>query len=121
MPHKFTYQDGTVVEFDDFEPTPNVHIQILLPPMGKSQRQNYGFIYVRPEDKQATQGYSKQADKDKIRVGILRDATKHPFPRGIYMPYKANQYYQVTHALDGLTGDFIFNENIKKSTVAAIV
>ena len=71
------------------------------------------YIYVTRTDYDMYNAASykrTQPELDKTRVGIISFDTKHPFPKGLCIPYKLTNYGPAEHRMDDLTGEFIFNQ-----------
>ncbi len=111
--HTLNWFDGKTLEFEDFAPGNN-SLNIDLPSTTKREHNTHHTqLYVRPEDyATARANYNRPTpvEQNKLRVGILRSDTPHPFPKGLYIPYKLSNYGEAVHQLEGLDGDFILNE-----------
>lgn len=119
-----TYDDGTKIEFEGFEPLPHHAHRIYFPPASNKAggHQVHGRLFLAPTDwdirMKSNNGRITDAEMAQIRVGIVVNTTTHPFPKGLYMPYKIGRWGEITPALDGLYGDHLFNENLREKTPA---
>lgn len=111
--HKFEYLDGTVIEFDDFTRDQLTSVYCTLPSEGRGYSSS-AYLYIDEDTARVLETYRMKdlpADElAKTRVGILSHRTRHPFPKGIYIPYKLESWYSGRHLLDGLYSTFIFNK-----------
>jgi len=114
----FKYNDGSTHEFAEFKVDKTKVMQITLPSAGRKRNGwSVAQIYLSDVDfeaqKAAYRGGTKATDANKIRAGVLVRDTNHPFPKGVYIPFKLANWGSIQHALDEMAGDFIFNEEIK--------
>ena len=120
--NKFEYEDGRKIEFEDFKADPQYVVGCTMPPVSvRGYGHSSATLYITAADQtdraKGNTGRMTQADLDKVRVGILRDNTNHPFPKGIYIPYKLSRWGDMAHQMDGLFGAFIFNDGVRDKTV----
>ena len=116
----FKFTDGTPdAEFTTFEADPNHLVSITLPSAsGKVNGWASVKIYVSPEDAADAVKLRRTGSSNvggiKIRAGILAQATKHPFPKGLYIPYTLQGWGSIQHRIDNLTGSYIINEKVQQ-------
>ncbi|WP_395000245.1 hypothetical protein [Acinetobacter sp.] len=113
---KFELLDGSFFEFDPIIPATQRMIYCYLPPLkpGGHERNQGSYIYVSEEDFKVAQRDRYKVpltDKEKqvLRVGILSEGTKHPFPKGIYIPYYLESWGGAGHAFGKIFGDYVFS------------
>ena len=128
--HTFTWEDGKTFEFEDFVVNPQHTMAVYLPSNKRANDTVYGSIYVdaataahrnnQPRynaSPNEVANYKKEGEK--IRVGVLAHRVSNGMPAGIYIPFKlVNRAVELL--LTGLTGDFIFNEGIKKEEAVEV-
>lgn len=116
----FTYNDPKQnFEFKEFTADPAFVITCTLPSKtSRSYSSIQARLYVTKDDydliQRARHGRPDNKILEQPRVGILAEDTTHPLPAGIYIPFKLANWGTSYHLMDGLYGDFIYNEKIRK-------
>lgn len=113
---KFELVDGSFFEFETFEVDKARYLYCYLPPLkptGRARTQSE-YIYVTKEDYAIVQRDKYKnpitdAEQKKMRIGILSNTTNHPFPKGIYIPFRLDRWGSCEHALGDVYGDFVFS------------
>lgn len=118
-----TFENGKNIEFQHFNPRlPLKKLSITLPAKSSRGYTIYGYIYVNDDDMKIYEKASKAGitadEQAQVRVAILAETTSHPLPKGVYIPFRFGRWGDATNAMEGLYGDFIFNEEVKEKEPA---